>query len=122
MSGVCYVLHFSEPFHGANGRHIGARHYCGFAADGDAQRRLEEHLSGHGSPLVKAVVAAGIDVDLVASWPGDRRRERQLHDMHGTRVCPRCKPMPRRCAGQLRLIRAESGAAHAAAPTPRRAA
>jgi hypothetical protein len=34
--GAVYVLHFAEPFHGANGRHIGARHYVGFAADGDA--------------------------------------------------------------------------------------
>src|SRR5919199_1847428 len=60
---VVYVLCFERPFHGANGRHPGARHYIGIAPDGDVQRRLAEHLSGHGSPLVRAVVAAGIGVD-----------------------------------------------------------
>ena len=119
-AGVVYVLHFSVPFHGANGRHIGAQHYVGYAADGDTQRRLAEHLNGKGSPLVKAVVAAGIGVHLVAVMPGDRGLERRLHNRHGTRVCPRCTPARRRRAGrQLRLFK---GAAHAAAPTPRRLA
>jgi hypothetical protein len=111
-TGAVYVLHFERPFHGANGRHIGARHYVGFAQDGDAQRRLQEHLSGQGSPLVKAVVAAGIGVHLVLSQPG-------------TRVCPSCKTAQRLHAGhQLRLFRSRqsaSGAVHAA-PTPRRLA
>ena len=100
---VVYVLCFSRPFHGANGRHPGARHYCGIALDGDVERRLTERLSGHGSPLVRAVAAAGIGVDLVLAVPGDRGLERRFHNAHGTRVCPRCTsqrpPRPR----QLRL-------------------
>jgi hypothetical protein len=123
--GSVYLLHFSEPFHGANGRHIGARHYVGFSQDGDAQRRLQEHLAGQGSPLVKAVVAAGIGVELVLSRPSTRADERKLHNRHGTRVCPSCKTAQRPRAGhQLRLFRSRqsaSGAVHAA-PTPRRLA
>jgi len=76
---VVYVLCFRRPFHGANGRHPGARHYIGIALDGDVERRLQEHLSGHGSPLVRAVVAAGIGVDLVLTVPGDRYLERRFH-------------------------------------------
>src|ERR687886_491723 len=52
-----YVLCFSRPFHRANGRHPGARHYVGIALDGDVERRLAAHLAGHGSPLVRASFA-----------------------------------------------------------------
>jgi hypothetical protein len=93
---VVYVLCFARPY-------WHARHYVGIAEDGDAQRRLAEHLAGHGSPLVRAVVAAGIRVDLVLSVPGDRGLERRWHNRHGTRVCPCCRsrrpPRPR----QIRL-------------------
>ena len=99
-----YLLHFSQPYRGANGRHPqGARHYIGVALDGDVQRRVAEHLSGHGSPLVRAVVAAGIAVDLVLDVPGDRGLERRMHNRHGPRLCPCCRAqrLPRPC--QLRL-------------------
>ena len=80
-----------------------ARHYVGIALDGDVQRRFAAHLAGQGSPLVRAVVAAGIGVDLVLTTPGDRGLERRWHNRHGTRVCPRCRsqrpPRPR----QIRL-------------------
>ena len=99
-SSRVYLLHFAQPFRGANGRHPqGARHYIGVALDGDIQRRVAGHLSGHGSPLVRAVVAAGIGVDLVLDVPGDRGLERRMHNRHGPRVCPRCRaqrpPRPR---------------------------
>jgi hypothetical protein len=51
---------------------------------------------------VRAVVAAGIRVDLVLSVPGDRHLERRWHHRHGTRVCPRCKQV-RKGGRQLRL-------------------
>ena len=106
--GSVYVLHFASPYH-----HV--RHYIGFAADSNATRRLHEHLTGQGSPLVAAAVAAGIAVEL-AEWPGTRADERKAHNAHGTRVCPRCR-RPR--SRQLRLF---TGGGHSAAPTPRRAA
>jgi len=107
--GSVYVLHFASPYHHA-------RHYIGFAADSNATRRLREHVTGQGSPLVAAVVAAGIGVELAAEWIGTRADERKAHNAHGTRVCPRCR-RPR--ARQLRLF---TGSSHAAAPTPRRIA
>jgi hypothetical protein len=125
MTGACYVLHFTRPFHGANGRHIGARYYVGIALDGDVQRRLAEHLAGHGSPLVRAVVQAGIGVEVVLSVPGDRALERRWHVRHGSRLCPRCRPLRAAAGQQLRLFRfrqSKQGAVHAAAPTPRRLA
>jgi hypothetical protein len=99
-----YLLHFDRPL-------AHAHHYVGVALDGNVERRLAEHLAGHGSPLVRAVVAAGIGVDLVLSAPGDRKLERQWHNRHGSRICPRCTtqrsrqyrlPFPRSAGGPRR--------------------
>ena len=82
--GTVYVLHIEPPyFHAAN--------YIGWTVDLDPARRIAEHLSGKGSPLVAAAVAAGRTIDLVLSVPGDRGLERRWHNRHGTRVCPRCR-------------------------------
>ncbi len=111
----CYLLHLDPPL-------AHARHYAGIALDGDVPRRVREHVTGHGSPLIAAAVAAGCQVRVVLDVPGDRGLERRWHNAHGTRVCPECKPRRRRAAGrQLRLF-SSTGAAHAAAPTPRRLA
>jgi len=59
---VVYVLCFEHRYHRAH-------HYVGIAEDGDVDRRLAEHLAGHGRPLVRAVVQAGIAVH-----PSARRR------------------------------------------------
>jgi hypothetical protein len=93
---VVYLLHFDRPL-------AHARHYVGIALDGDPVRRLAEHLAGHGSPLVRAVVEAGIAVDLVLSMPGDRGLERRMHHRHGSRLCPVCKARRRGDPRQLRL-------------------
>ncbi len=121
-----YLLHFSEPLAHARG-------YVGWSTD--IARRVAEHLdveactragfhvSRHrGSPLVCAAVRAGRGVAVAQVYPGgDRGLERRLHNQHHPRVCPECKPRRRRAAGrQLRLF--STGAAHAAAPTPRRLA
>jgi len=115
MSGPhCYLLHLDPPL-------AHARHYAGIALDGNVLRRVREHITGHGSPLIAAAVAAGCQVRVVLDVPGDRGLERRWHNAPGTRVCPECKPRRRRAAGrQLRLF--STGAAHAAAPTPRRLA
>ena len=114
MTGpVVYLLHFERPY-------WHARHYLGIALDGDPQRRLQEHLSGQGSPLVRAVVAAGIGVDLVLTMPGDRALERRWHNRHGTRVCPRCAsqrpPRPRQLKLPIRSHR--EGRPPRPSPTP----
>jgi len=98
----CYLLHFEQPYR--PGRHPGAQHYVGYADD--IERRIQTHRKGHGSPLVAAVLAVGIDVRLVRTWPGaDRRFERKLHNRHGSRLClePECVSEQRRQRLQLRL-------------------
>ncbi|MBV9170088.1 MAG: endonuclease [Chloroflexi bacterium] len=84
MAGTVYVLHFSQPL-------AHARHYVGWTA-GDAADRLQEHLHGRGSPLVRAAVAAGITVAIALSKHGTRIDERRWHNRHGAaRICPICK-------------------------------
>jgi hypothetical protein len=100
----CYLVCFDRPFHGANGRHIGAHHYVGYS-DNIAER-LDQHRQGRGSPLLAAALAAGIDWQLVQVWPdADRRFERKLHHRHGSRLCPRaaCRSIQRERRCQLRL-------------------
>jgi hypothetical protein len=82
-----YLLHFETRYHHA-------RHYVGFVADGDAQRRLQEHLSGQGSALVRAVASLRVSPSqLVLAVSGDRGLERRWHNRHGhgAALCPRCK-------------------------------
>lgn len=71
MSAV-YVLHFDPPL-----QH--ARHYVGWTDQEDVASRLEEHLKGTGSRLVRAAVAAGISVHLAHVFVGaDRHFERRV--------------------------------------------
>ena len=81
---MLYLLHFDRPFHHA-------KHYLGFANDLDA--RVKRHFSGHGSKLMKAVIAAGIKVEVARTWEnGDRNLERKLHNQNnGPRLCPICR-------------------------------
>lgn len=83
VQGFIYVLHFEKSYHHA-------RHYIGWTTDVDA--RVAEHLSGQGSPLVKAVVDAGIEVTLATTMPGTRTMERHLKNRgNAYGVCPICR-------------------------------
>ncbi len=82
--GTVYMLHFTRPYYHA-------RHYLGFATK--LERRLINHLSGRGSPLVRAVVEAGIEVFLARRWDQvTSKLERRGHDDSGYRLatCPIC--------------------------------
>lgn len=85
MDGL-YLFHFARPY-----QH--ARHYLGFAKDVD--RRVNEHLmlTVRCSPLVRAALRDGIDVELVRTWPkGTRTLERRLKRQGGlSRHCPVCR-------------------------------
>ena len=82
MSNV-YLLHFSEKFHHA-------RHYIGYA-ERNLDKRIKQHLTGQGSKLTKAVVAAGIELHLAQVWEGTRTFERQLKNRkNAPRLCPIC--------------------------------
>lgn len=81
---MIYLLHFDPPY-----QH--ARHYLGFT-DRDVDARLEEHLTGRGSPLVRAAVLAGAEVTVTRTWEGGTRdQERRLKRRKNTpRLCPTC--------------------------------
>lgn len=80
--GTIYLLHFAKPYHHA-------RHYLGWAVNADD--RFQQHMSGGGSPLVKAVVESGIGVKIVRTWDGTRDDERALKNRkNSTKLCPLC--------------------------------
>ena len=84
VPGTVYVLHFDPAY-----KH--ARHYIGWTA-GEVTDRLAVHLQGRGSPLIRAAVAAGVDVQLAATYQGSRYLERQLKSWHNTgRFCAICR-------------------------------
>lgn len=78
-----YLLCLSRPFHHT-------RHYLG--SSNDPERRLREHRSGRGSHYTRAVIAAGIDLEIVRLWPGERYDEvlRKL-SKNAARWCPHCR-------------------------------
>lgn len=96
-TSTIYVLHFDPPYTariGDTGRTKTAGHYVGSCA-GDVLERVSQHLAGRGSPLVRAALAAGSRVRLVATMPGGRADERRLkRTHHRERWCPVCTPTP----------------------------
>jgi len=86
--GTVYLLHFEPGL--PNGNRV-VRHYLGWT-DGDVDARVALHVAGRGSPLVRAVIAAGGTVTVERTWPGvDRHFERRLKNRHeAPRLCPNC--------------------------------
>jgi len=84
-TNTLYLIHFEAKYEHA-------QHYLGLSSD--LQRRLEEHRSGQGNPLMKAVTLAGIPWNVVRTWSdADRMREVQLKSRHNSpRLCPICNP------------------------------
>lgn len=84
MAGIVYLLHFDKPYYHA-------QHYLGYTRD--LESRIERHKGGNGSPLVAAVVNAGIDIVVARTWSGDRNLERRLKNRHNTprQLCPICR-------------------------------
>jgi hypothetical protein len=76
--------------------------------DGSAQRHLAEDPAGHGSPLVRAVDAAGIRVDPLLTAPGARGIERRSHNGMGmalTEAAQRSGVQCRISRGRIRVTR-----------------
>lgn len=89
---VIYLIHFDRPYVSANGKGR-AGHYLGWTTDLAA--RLEAHRHGKGARLMEVIKAAGIGWALARTWPGDRKRERELKNMGGaSRRCPHCGITP----------------------------
>lgn len=84
-TSTVYLLHFSPRY-----RHAG--HYLGSTLVNAQSDRIAAHLAGHGSPLVRAAIAAGCAVTVARTWRGDRKLERRLKDRHASpRLCPICR-------------------------------
>jgi hypothetical protein len=85
IAGTVYVLHFEPSY-----KH--ARHYIGWNEGDDVTARIAVHLRGHGSPLIRAAVAVGVEVQLAATYPGTRYLERRLKRWHKTgQFCAICR-------------------------------
>jgi hypothetical protein len=77
-----YLLHFSH-------RYYHAGHYLGSARS--VKKRKAQHDAGHGSPLVRALIADGGSTVLVRTWRGMRRQEAALKRRHNSpALCPIC--------------------------------
>ena len=97
--GTVYLLHFDRPL-----KH--AQHYLGWAKD--HMDRVNTHMGGRGAKIVAAAVAAGIQAELVRTWPNrDRGFERKLKNRKNARgLCPVCKPAYNvRAAATMRRVR-----------------
>ena len=67
-----YLLHIDPPY-----KH--AKHYVGWTRHKLLKRRINKHLQGNGSPLIRAAIAAGCRVGMVYHWPdADRHFEKRL--------------------------------------------
>jgi hypothetical protein len=106
VPGTVYLLHLVEPYVPYPGALpcACAQHYTGFAEGGarGLARRLAEHGTAHGSPLLLAARRAGITWELARTWDGTRARERQLKRQGSARrYCPLCGVRPLLASGEL---------------------
>ena len=80
---MVYLLHFDRPY-----KH--AKHYMGYTEN--LEKRIERHVRGDGSGLVRAVVEAGIGFQVAKIWEGTRAFERYLKNQkNACRLCPICR-------------------------------
>jgi len=84
MTGEVYLIHAERPL-------AHAQHYLGWTQR--LESRLDEHASGQGSPLLRAMTAEGIGWSVAKVW---RRRtrtyERKLKNRKNARaLCPVCR-------------------------------
>lgn len=84
--GTVYLIHFKQPF-----KH--ARHYLGWCDGGNLAKRVKRHKQGNGSKLMRAVVDAMIEWEVVRTWENvDRNFERALKKRKKTACfCPVCR-------------------------------
>lgn len=85
VPGTCYLLCIRPRY-----KHAG--HYLGWT-EGPAQDRVLTHLTGHGSPLIRAALAAGCAVGLARVWENVTRsfERRMKNAAHIPFACPCCR-------------------------------
>lgn len=86
-----YLLHFDRPLGDLSNPRGQAQHYIGSASN--VSLRIAAHRQGDGAAIMRACKDAGIDFDLVRTWPGGRAEERALKRRKKARqLCPICNP------------------------------
>ncbi len=83
MKGYVYLLHFEEPYYHA-------QHYLGWSMS--PFERFQRHIIRCEQPLIRAVITAGISIEIVRIWDDvDRHFERRLKKRRNhPRLCPVC--------------------------------
>lgn len=87
MDGYVYLIHIDPPL-------AHAKHYLGSTID--VTKRMRQHVTGNGNPLLKAAVDAGCNLEIVRVWhypeiEWARRAEAKLkRQQHNGRYCPVC--------------------------------
>ncbi|WP_088895009.1 GIY-YIG nuclease family protein [Leptolyngbya ohadii] len=88
MSGYLYYI----AFRGSDGKLTQYHHASGYlgSTSRDLTKRVNEHFSGNGSPLIKAAIEAGLTPRLIAVVPFEsekaaRQAERKFKKWHNNR-------------------------------------
>lgn len=82
--GDVYVIEFVTPMGNIHNPKGYAKMYVGWAKQGEAQRRFQEHCNGQGASITRAAVSKGIEMKLVAVIPGTPVTERQIKNRGNT--------------------------------------
>ena len=90
LRGSVYLICFKSKLHHA-------KHYVGFAEEGNLEKRIETHRRGNGSKLMKAVNQNGIEWEVARVWENKTRGfERRIKNQNNTkRYCPFCSDEPK---------------------------
>jgi hypothetical protein len=95
VPGTLYLLHFSRPLGDPKRPRMAARHYLGWTNGVAVDQRLADHRAGRGAAITRAAVGRGIELQLVATWPGTRNDERRAkRSGNFARRCPTCTGAP----------------------------
>lgn len=104
-----YLLCIRTP-DGEKGMYKHAGHYLGFtdretadSPEASVAARLREHRTGYGAALTRAVVDAGLELEVARIWEdGTRNDEWHLRcRAENPRLCPLCNPDAHRLAREL---------------------
>lgn len=93
VPGTLYLLHFDRPLGRPESPRNSARHYLGWANGEGVEARLEAHRRGTGARIIRALLEAGGDFELVWTRRGTRNDERRLKNTghFKDRLCDRCR-------------------------------
>lgn len=81
---MIYILQFSETIGNKQNPRGMARYYIGYCEDDRLEERINEHRTGMGSAITRAVVNRGLKLSVVMTMPGDRNKERKLKNQKNT--------------------------------------